>query len=130
MSVLNQPAANSYPISNEWLAANAANPAAYIDMTSIVMNGTADPYIAWLIANGVVTTTGATAERARAKFMTTGIIYYDDDNGTAINSVMVSDPDSYAYVRQPTAGIVHWLRIRRIYAQNTTARSIEIVGYI
>lgn len=144
MSVKAQAAAVSYPIADGWLDRYINDNDRYFDLIEI-RDGSSQ-YITDMIAGFTQRSqidnnertwrlrSTPSQEQRNANFFPTGIIFGTSTLGTEINGTLFAEASVLSWggptpLWDLTVGIVHPLRITRIYPRWTTARNIRIVGY-
>jgi len=112
-----------YPISNKWLEKYENDKDRYIDIVEIRAAPQTSQYLIDLVSMGEIGATDYIQHGQMASFI---------DNATFVGEsgfIKSIRADEYFKDRQPFAGgVIHPIRLRRVYAHNTTARYISFEG--
>jgi len=107
-----------YPINNDWLGQNAADPDAYVDVREI-RAGTSR-YVSDMNLDPAV-------EAAKLSFHVNGIRIGNANNGGNLYGRMFND--TFDHLSEFVGGVDHPETYGRIYAMRTQVRNIKFVGY-
>lgn len=118
-----------YSISNQWIERNQGNTSAYFDIGEVARStqtNIVSQYLSDMIAAGLMTTADVDREAMRANFIVDAIMVGEagELRGWLADDQFVS--------REPwnfTVNVRHEMVFRRIYAHDTRARDIRILGF-
>ncbi len=121
-------ASRSYKINDDWLDAYSNDQTRYCDVSEILNNPATSQYLADLVNMGL--NIDYTQEQHKAAFYISGFKVNNGDNGHAVKRILAEEDPviGNAYVSSYADMVVHPERVRRVYANETTARGIEILG--
>ncbi len=124
MESITKASSRHYKISDAWLEKYKNDETRYVDMDEIRTDTTSSQYLQDLVDMGI--NVDFVREQRKAAFWINGM--RTNSNGANINRVLEEDSNLDADVATCAGYTKHEERVRRVYAHNTTARGIEILG--